>query len=93
VTSELAGDVLTPASDQVEGMSKGSDVLVCCGTELQAHSNATKKLGMTHVDEGFVAAMIRIVQLINMNFAPCLPCRLFARALTLMLLLVNIHIP
>jgi hypothetical protein len=83
VTSEIAGDVpATPASDHVEGTTKGNVVLVCCGTELQAHSNATKKLGMTHFDEGFVRVMVRIVQSINMNFAPYLRCRLFARALS-----------
>jgi hypothetical protein len=82
VTSELAGDIaVTPASDHVDGTTKGSAMLACCGTELQAQSNAAKKLGMTHVDEGFMKAMIWIIQLINMNFAPCPSYRLFARAL------------
>ena len=81
--SELSGDVaVTPASDHVEGTEKGSAALVCCGTELQAHSNATKKLGMTHVDKGFVEAMIRIVQWTNMNFAPYPPRNLFVGPLS-----------
>ena len=83
VTSELAGDVaVMPASDHVEGTANGSVMLVCCGTELQAHSNTSKKLGMPHFDEGFLRIMVRIVQLINMNFAPEPPNRLFARPLS-----------